>query len=309
FRAIFRNLINVYITASRLCPSHLDFQVERSFFQFSALSTLNALNPQFHFQHELLRRDRNATMLHRVINLALQLCVGMGFHHDRDTREVESESQGIGEVHACRSVPLFINSHVVHHQALRNMNNYNTLMAILAGINSAPIMRLKNTRDLTIVKKMDKPKWEVSLNLCEVTIKSEANYDFCFGTGHLAHIGWHSKIRNRLEYLTCEYFASVELSLEPPLLVAGIHLQDLLSLVEGNRDFRSDGAVHWDKFRLMGETIINLRQFQSRYVIGASFVSSACRVTEELTESGWDTLRLDIGHERVEFHNRHAYLE
>lgn len=53
-------------------------------------------------------------------------------------------------------VPFFINSHVIHHQALRNMNNYNTLMAILAGINSAPIMRLKNTRDLITVKKIHK---------------------------------------------------------------------------------------------------------------------------------------------------------
>ncbi|RKO93727.1 ras guanine nucleotide exchange factor domain-containing protein, partial [Blyttiomyces helicus] len=33
-------------------------------------------------------------------------------------------------------------------QILRNSNNYNTLMAVLAGINSAPILRLRQTRKL-----------------------------------------------------------------------------------------------------------------------------------------------------------------
>lgn len=43
---------------------------------------------------------------------------------------------------------------------------------------------------------------------------------------------------------------------------SGIHNQDLISLAEGNKDFRADGTIHWDKFRLMGECIVAMMKFQ-----------------------------------------------
>jgi hypothetical protein len=45
-------------------------------------------------------------------------------------------------------------------------------------------------------------------------------------------------------------------------LYSGIHNQDLVSLGEANRDFRTDGTIHWEKFRLMGETIMATMKFK-----------------------------------------------
>jgi hypothetical protein len=35
-----------------------------------------------------------------------------------------------------------------------------------------------------------------------------------------------------------------------------------VSLAEANKDFRTDGTVHWEKFRLMGETIMSTMKFK-----------------------------------------------
>jgi hypothetical protein len=42
----------------------------------------------------------------------------------------------------------------------------------------------------------------------------------------------------------------------------GIHQQDLVSLGEANKDHKMDGKVHWKKFRLMGECILEMIRFQ-----------------------------------------------
>lgn len=44
--------------------------------------------------------------------------------------------------------------------------------------------------------------------------------------------------------------------------IRGIHNQDLVSLAEANKDFRADGTIHWEKFRLMGETIMATMKFK-----------------------------------------------
>jgi hypothetical protein len=46
------------------------------------------------------------------------------------------------------------------------------------------------------------------------------------------------------------------------MVCRGIHNQDLLSLAEANKDFKMDGTIHWEKFRLMGETILAMIRFQ-----------------------------------------------
>lgn len=47
------------------------------------------------------------------------------------------------------------------------------------------------------------------------------------------------------------------------LLKSGIHTQDLVSLAEANKDFKADGSIHWEKFKLMGETIMATMKFKS----------------------------------------------
>jgi hypothetical protein len=42
-----------------------------------------------------------------------------------------------------------------------------------------------------------------------------------------------------------------------------VHLGDLLSISEGNRDYRQDGTVHWQKFCLLADVISTVMQFQS----------------------------------------------
>lgn len=69
----------------------------------------------------------------------------------------------------------------------------------------------------------------------------------------------------------------------------GIHNQDLVSLVEANKDFRADGTVHWEKFRLMGETIMAIMKFKyPRYSIQPdakilTFIADSFVLTEDVS--------------------------
>ncbi|KAK4521503.1 uncharacterized protein ATC70_012119 [Mucor velutinosus] len=115
--------------------------------------------------------------------------------------------------------------------ALRNHNNYNSLMAILAGINSASVLRLKQTRQAVCTKKVFKQFQ--SLERLMSTDRSFSSYRMALkATG------------------------------APGIPYLGIHNQDLVSLAEANKDFRADGTIHWEKFRLMGETIMATMRFK-----------------------------------------------
>ncbi|KAI8079218.1 ras guanine nucleotide exchange factor domain-containing protein [Thamnidium elegans] len=116
---------------------------------------------------------------------------------------------------------------------LRNLNNYNSLMAILAGINSASVLRLKQTRQAIFTKKIYKQFQ--SLEKLMSTDKSFSSYRMALKASSSGTPG--------IPYL-------------------GIHTQDLVSLAEANKDFRADGSIHWEKFRLMGETIMATMKFK-----------------------------------------------
>ncbi|GAA5812773.1 hypothetical protein MFLAVUS_006231 [Mucor flavus] len=116
---------------------------------------------------------------------------------------------------------------------LKRLNNFNTLMAVLAGVNNAAVLRLKRTRELTRVK--NKALYEDFLAL-ELLMSSERSF---------------SNYRSTLK--------QTEL---PGIPYLGIHQQDLVSLGEANKDHKMDGKVHWDKFRLMGESILEMMRFQ-----------------------------------------------
>ncbi|KAG1466035.1 hypothetical protein G6F55_000744 [Rhizopus delemar] len=114
---------------------------------------------------------------------------------------------------------------------LRNLYNYNSLMAVLAGINSASILRLKQTRQAVIGKKLYKQFQ--SLERLMSTDKSFSSYRM-----------------------------ALKATKGPGIPYLGVHNQDLVSLAEANKDHRIDGTIHWDKFRLMGETIMSIMKFK-----------------------------------------------
>ncbi|RCH97789.1 hypothetical protein CU097_007142 [Rhizopus azygosporus] len=60
----------------------------------------------------------------------------------------------------------------------------------------------------------------------------------------------------------CAYRMALRASKGSGIPYLGIHTQDLVSLAEANKDFRPDGTVHWDKYRLMGETIMSIMKFK-----------------------------------------------
>ncbi|KAF2839551.1 ras GEF [Patellaria atrata CBS 101060] len=127
---------------------------------------------------------------------------------------------------------------------LRELNNYNALGAILAGINGTAVHRLSATRDLvsTAVQK-DFMKLEILMS----TQKSHFAY----------RLAWENSSAERIPYL--------------PLL-----RRDLVSASEGNPtllgDHRGDGLsagavsnkerINWRKFEIMGEVIVSVQRAQ-----------------------------------------------
>ncbi|RIA93868.1 ras guanine nucleotide exchange factor domain-containing protein [Glomus cerebriforme] len=143
---------------------------------------------------------------------------------------------------------------------IRESNNYNTLMAIIAAINSAPIARLRRTREL--IKGKSTYKKFHNLEVLMSTEKSFGNY----------RLALRAPSRGHDEQLGIPYL--------------GIHLQDLLSIGEGNRDFQDDGKVHWNKFSLMGDIINMIRNFQKKsYNIKSNkFIEKFITETEAMNE-------------------------
>ncbi|KAI8341900.1 ras guanine nucleotide exchange factor domain-containing protein [Chlamydoabsidia padenii] len=116
--------------------------------------------------------------------------------------------------------------------ALRHLNNYNTLMAILAGINNAAILRLKQTQEGIKKKKIYKQYQSL-----EKLMSSERSH--------------------------CSYRMALKASTKCPCIpYLGIHSQDLIALTEANKDMKMDGTIHWDKFRLMGKSIMSITKLQ-----------------------------------------------
>jgi len=121
---------------------------------------------------------------------------------------------------------------------IRESNNYNTLMAIIAAINSSPIARLRRTREL--IKGKSTYKKFHNLEVLMSTDKSFGNY----------RLALKAPSRGHDEQLGIPYL--------------GIHLQDLLSIGEGNRNFQENDKIHWKKFSLMGDVINMIRNFQKK---------------------------------------------
>lgn len=106
---------------------------------------------------------------------------------------------------------------------LRNMNNYQGLMALRASLSQGYLSRLSQM-------------WEV--------IKTKPIYK-----------NWQSLVR-LLE--SSRSYAAYRLALrnsEGAIPFFGIHTGDFFSISEGNKDFRPDGKIHWQKFVLLGDVL------------------------------------------------------
>ncbi|KAG1142574.1 hypothetical protein G6F37_011325 [Rhizopus arrhizus] len=113
---------------------------------------------------------------------------------------------------------------------LRQLNNYNTLMAVLAGINNASVLRLRETRQLV------DPKVIKDFESLESLMSTNGSY--------------------------CLYRQALEETKGAGIPYLGVHHQDLISIDEANKDFRQDGSIHWNKFKLMGKTIMLMMKFK-----------------------------------------------
>jgi hypothetical protein len=116
---------------------------------------------------------------------------------------------------------------------LRELNNYNSLGAFLAGLRSAPVYRLQATRELIppAVGK-DWMKLEILMN----PSRSHATY----------RLAWDNSSSERIPYIP-------------------LQLRDLTSAEQGNPTFIGDeqtGRINWKKFEVMGEVIVGLQKAQ-----------------------------------------------
>jgi hypothetical protein len=129
---------------------------------------------------------------------------------------------------------------------LRKLNNYNSLAAVVSGINNSSIYRLQATKDLVPeAAAKDFKRLEVLMS----QQKSYAAY----------RLAWENTSGERIPYLP-------------------LHKRDLVSASEGNRTFIGEGSakgkdamqpdpdaeprINWKKFEIMGEVIVSVQRAQ-----------------------------------------------
>ncbi|KAG1174320.1 hypothetical protein G6F70_000897 [Rhizopus microsporus] len=108
---------------------------------------------------------------------------------------------------------------------LEKLNNFNTLMAVLAGINNAAILRLKETKHLVFERNK---RLVEKFSRLESLMSSERSF-----------YNYRCALKERSKSFG----------------IPGIHQQDLVSLCEANKDHKTNGKIHWQKFRLIGQSI------------------------------------------------------
>ncbi|KAL1918224.1 uncharacterized protein VTP21DRAFT_3490 [Calcarisporiella thermophila] len=117
-------------------------------------------------------------------------------------------------------------------QSLRELNNFNTLTAVLAALNNGPVGRL--TQTFAVVRQ--RPIYQKYQGLVTL-MSSDRSYQ--------------------------NYRLALKGSTAPCVPYLGVHLKDLVSIAEGNPDFKEGPNIHWKKFQLMGDTIFGtVRRFQ-----------------------------------------------
>ena len=116
---------------------------------------------------------------------------------------------------------------------LRYLNNYNSLGAVISGINSIAVHRLAQTREL-----IPAPAQKEFMRL-EILMGSQKS--------HSAYrLAWTNTPTQRIPFLP-------------------LHLRDLVLAEQGNRTYVAGAEgdrINWKKFEIMGEVIIGIRKSQ-----------------------------------------------
>ncbi|KAI9718219.1 MAG: hypothetical protein M1812_004209 [Candelaria pacifica] len=127
---------------------------------------------------------------------------------------------------------------------LRQLNNYNSLGAVVAGLNGTSVHRLSQSHDLLPPSsKKDFMRLEILMG----TQKSHFAY----------RLAWENSSSERIPFLP-------------------LHRRDLVSAEEGNRTFASGGGgrfgagrrINWKKFEVMGEVVVGVQRSQGTPYLG-----------------------------------------
>ncbi|MCJ1433152.1 hypothetical protein MMC27_002511 [Xylographa pallens] len=112
------------------------------------------------------------------------------------------------------------------------MNNYNSLGAVIAGINGTAVHRLAQTRELV---SQQAQKEFMRLEILMGTQKSHFAY----------RLAWDNTTIERIPFLP-------------------LHRRDLVSAEEGNRTFVGPNLerINWRKFEIMGDVIVGIQRSQ-----------------------------------------------
>ncbi|KAJ3793863.1 ras guanine nucleotide exchange factor domain-containing protein, partial [Lentinula aff. detonsa] len=113
----------------------------------------------------------------------------------------------------------------------RTLNNFSSMIAIISGLNTPPIRRLKRTWELVSQRHM------AQFGACEVTLDSKRNFN---------------KYRMMLA------------SVVPPCVpFIGVFLSTLQFIQDGNRDTLSDGLINFKKRQMASEVISDIKRWQA----------------------------------------------
>ncbi|PGH19090.1 hypothetical protein AJ79_00124 [Helicocarpus griseus UAMH5409] len=115
---------------------------------------------------------------------------------------------------------------------LRQLNNYNSLGAVIAGLNGTPVYRLSQTRELVSPAVQ---KQFMSLVILMGTQKSHFAY----------RLAWENSFAEKIPFLP-------------------LHRRDLVSAEEGNKTFVGPGheRINWRKFEIMGDVVLEIHKSQ-----------------------------------------------
>ncbi|CDU23486.1 related to aimless RasGEF (aleA) [Sporisorium scitamineum] len=108
---------------------------------------------------------------------------------------------------------------------LRHDNNYGSLNSVLGGLSKTAVHRLRQTRELLKGKAVNKAYQSL--------VRLMSN-----------------------ERSSAAYRLALENSDGPTIPYVGVHLQDIISISDGNPSKRADGMIHWRKFSLMDEAVM-----------------------------------------------------